>query len=86
MSIKIEIEWFLSSEKLHPDKPGLSSYEQIPCLVVHAKHGEKNLLWNCEHLCWDREDGDDHYCDPEHVVAWAITPNSPYNRKGEVIS
>lgn len=49
-----------------PAKPGIESYEQVPCLVV--RRGEISiLLWNCEHLCWDGEDGDDYCCDFKDV-------------------
>lgn len=52
-----------------PEKPGLKSYEQIPCLV--KLNGDFAILvWNCEHNCWDDEDGDDYECDPLAVTCY----------------
>lgn len=73
-------EWIATTEKLHPDKPGIVPYEQIACLIV--KDGEIMLrLWNCEHLVWDGEDGDDFYCTAESVTHWMPLPNLPGRTK-----
>ena len=49
-----------------PPKPGKLPYEQIPCLAI--RKGEMHLLmWNCEHNCWDEQDGDDYMFDPLDV-------------------
>ncbi len=81
MSVKMEIEWHLTSEKPHPDKPEIKNYEHVACFVLQKgmrfhTHDFRLLQWNCEHLCWDREDGDDHECDIDGVTAWAIVPTT----------
>jgi hypothetical protein len=68
--------WIATAEKLHPEKPGVQRYEQIPCLVVH--HGEVLIRqWNCEHLVWDTEDGDDFFCEASAVEYWMPLPETP---------
>jgi len=68
--------WILSTTKLHPDKPGKVHYEQIRCLVVHQ--GDVLIRWwNCEHLCWDDESADDHFCNAGDVTAWMLAPAPP---------
>ena len=70
------MNWIPTAEKQHPDKPGLARYEQIPCLVVY--HGEICIRqWNCEHLVWDREDGDDFCCRADEVTHWMPLPPMP---------
>ena len=70
------LTWTLTIEKPHPDKPGKASYEQIRCLVVH--NGEVLIRWwNCEHLCWDDEQADDHFCNVADVTAWMLAPEPP---------
>lgn len=65
--------WIKSSDKLHPDKPGIDRYEQVLCLIV--RNGETLIRqWNCEHLVWDTEDGDDFYCTAEDVTHWMPVP------------
>lgn len=55
------MEWISPKDKL-PQKTGTRNYEQIPCLV--KRNGELQFLqWNCEHLCWDDESGDDYECE-----------------------
>lgn len=76
MSGKIEIEWFLTTEKMHPDKPGKASYEHVPCLVQRKHYDPEILLWNCEHLVWDDSSGDDYECSAEDVIAWAVLPGA----------
>ena len=70
------MNWIPTTEKPHPDKPGLARYEQIPCLVVY--HGEICIRqWNCEHLVWDEEDGDDFCCKADEVTHWMPLPPMP---------
>lgn len=69
-------QWTATADKLHPDKPGLRPYEQVPCLIV--RKGEVLLRqWNCEHLIWDTEDGDDFFCNPGDVSHWMRLPSLP---------
>ena len=70
------MNWISTSDKLHPDKPGLENYEQILCLIVRNR---EVLLrqWNCEHLVWDREDGDDFFCEASEVTLWMPVPPLP---------
>lgn len=72
--------WTFTNEKLHPDKPGLRPYEQLSCLIV--RNGELLIRqWNCEHLVWDTEDGDDFFCEAKDVTQWMLLsdlfPRSP---------
>ena len=73
------MEWIPTTDKLHPDKPGQRPYEQVPCLIVRNR---EILLrqWNCQHLVWDTEDGDDFYCEAnKHVTHWMTLPPLPFN-------
>jgi hypothetical protein len=70
--------WISTKDKLHPDKPGLKPYEQVACLVVY-KCEVFIRLWNCEHLVWDDEDGDDYFCSAEDVSYWMLLPDLPPN-------
>ena len=70
------MEWIATADKLHPDKPGITRYEQIPCFIVR----NREILirqWNCEHLVWDTEDGDDFYCEAKDVTHWMPLPEAP---------
>jgi len=70
------MEWIATADKLHPDKPGITRYEQIPCFIVR----NREILirqWNCEHLVWDAEDGDDFYCEAKDVTHWMPLPEAP---------
>lgn len=68
--------WTSVKDKLHPDKPGLDQYEHVACLVVY--NGEILLRkWNCEHLVWDTEDGDDFFCKAEDITHWMPLPQRP---------
>lgn len=68
-------EWIKTSDRL-PEKPGQKSYEYVDCLIFHK--GEiKQRPWNCEHLCWDDEHYDDHYCDPLEPTHWQPLPAAP---------
>lgn len=72
--------WISTQDKLHPDKPGLKPYEQVPCLVVY-KREVFIRLWNCEHFVWDDEDGDDYFCSAEEITHWMLLPGLPPNAK-----
>lgn len=66
-------KWNSTAEGIYPQKPNLSDYEYVDCLVVY--HGEILMRpWNCEHLCWDREDRDDFFCKPNDVTHWMPVP------------
>ncbi len=71
------MNWIKTSEAL-PQKPGKASYEVIPC-VIWVKGEPKLSMWNCEHLCWDDEEGDDWRYDPTTPTHWAeiTAPASP---------
>lgn len=69
------MSWIKTSDRL-PEKTGNVSYEQIPCLVVYKGYVEI-LLWNCQDLCWDGNDGDDYECDPLDVTHWMPLPEPP---------
>ena len=56
-----DLPWIKTSERL-PAKPGLTDYEYVECVIFYK--GEFLCRpWNCEHLCWDDEQHDDHFCD-----------------------
>lgn len=60
----------LSEDDL-PMKPGIHSYEHVDCLIFHE--GEvKRRPWNCEHRCWDDDEGDDFYCAPLAPSHYAV--------------
>jgi len=68
--------WVDSSVIPHPPKPGKSSYEQVQCLVVYR--GEIEICWwNCEHLVWDDDEGDDFRHKASDVSHWAFMPALP---------
>jgi hypothetical protein len=56
-----------------PEKPGLKSYEQIPCLIFVDGDWEISV-WNCEHLCWDDASGDDFRYHPNKPDLWLPLP------------
>lgn len=65
------MEWVKTSEKLHPDKHGLKQHEEVPCIII--RKGRRMLrIWNCTHMVWDDEEGDDFYCEAHDVDYWAI--------------
>lgn len=70
------MEWIRIKDKLHPDKPNITRYEQVPCLVVY-KGVVSIKLWNCEHLVWDDEDGDDFFCNAQLISHWMPLPEPP---------
>jgi hypothetical protein len=73
------MEWILCEERL-PEKPGKSTYEHVFCLVTIKDRGAAYvtiLAWNCEHLCWDDESGDDISNKHEHVTHWMPLPEPP---------
>ena len=72
-----EQPWIPVSKGL-PKKPGLHSYEHVPCAVA-VKHSPVPvlLLWNCEHLCWDDSEGDDISPLRDDVTHYIILPKLP---------
>jgi len=76
------MNWISTADKKHPDKAGIERYEQILCLVVH---GGNILLrqWNCEHLVWDTEDGDDYFCNADDVSYWMPCPALPQPKESQ---
>jgi len=71
------MNWISVKEKQHPDKPDKESYEHVYCLVFVPRYGQMILAWNCEHLCWDSEDGDDVSRYNEQVTYWMELPINP---------
>jgi hypothetical protein len=69
------MDWIKTSERL-PIKPGKRSYEHVDCLVVF-KGQVFARPWNCEHECWDDEDGDDHWAEALEVTHWMPIPPLP---------
>lgn len=56
-----------------PEKPGKASYKYVECLVLHR--GQIKLRpWNCEHLVFDDEEQDDHFCEWHEVSMYAVLP------------
>jgi hypothetical protein len=69
-------KWIPTKKKLYPDKPCMAKGENVPCLIVHK--GQVLLRqWNCKHLVWDDEDGDDFFCKAEDVDYWMLVPQAP---------
>jgi len=60
-----------------PEKQTLQSYEHVPCLCYTKRDGIVLLMWNCEHLVWDAEDGDDVSSLNEKVLFWQPLPKAP---------
>lgn len=68
-------EWVSVKDRL-PEKPGLVSYEHVYCLIFY--NGDVLLRpWNCEHLCWDDESGDDFELKPKDPTHWMLLPSGP---------
>jgi hypothetical protein len=68
--------WIKTSERL-PQKPGVADYEHVWCLIVHK--GEVIMRpWNCEHGCWDQEDGDDFQFEATEPSHWMPLPEPPH--------
>jgi hypothetical protein len=64
---------FTKTSDALPEKPGLSSYEYVQCLIV--VNGEWEIgNWNCEHLVWDDEECDDFKYEPTQPTHWAKLP------------
>lgn len=65
---KAKLPWVATGDRL-PEKPGHRPYEHVECLVLH--NGRLRILpWNCEHLCWDDEHGDDFLLHPKEPSHW----------------
>jgi len=59
-----------------PKKPGLRSYEYVRCLIF--VNGDWEIgMWNCEHLCWDDDEGDDFRYHPTKPTHWMPIPAPP---------
>ena len=59
-----------------PKKPGLKNYEQIRCLI--KRNGEIEIsIWNCEHICWDDDEGDDFMYQPGNIDFWMPLSDLP---------
>ena len=67
--------WTKTTDRL-PEKPGVGSYEHVECLIV-IRGEVKFALWNCEHLCWDDNDGDDFLYHPTEPTHWMPRPAPP---------
>lgn len=71
------MEWqAIETARELPKKPGLKNYEHVRCLIfVNGKW--KIGMWNCEHLCWDDDDGDDFRYHPTEPTYWTHLPPNP---------
>jgi hypothetical protein len=59
-----------------PEKPGKEKYEYVWCLIYI--NGQIAIHpWNCEHLCWDNIDMDDHAYDAKTPTHWQPLPDAP---------
>lgn len=78
MSVKIELEWFTTEEKAHPDKPtdSKSEFPTEACFVNLEGFGIVVRHWDYYHECWNDEENDDYECGPEGVKGWAIIPDA----------
>lgn len=48
----------------------------VRCLIFIK--GEWQIgMWNCEHLCWDDQHGDDFLYQPTEPTHWANLPDDP---------
>ena len=71
----VQGQWVPTIDRL-PEKPGIDSYEHVRCLIV--VNGEIEIgMWNCEHLCWDDDEGDDYRYDPYTPTHWMPLPAPP---------
>jgi hypothetical protein len=68
----MKLDLFKTADCL-PEKPGLINYELIRCLIFVKGEWEISM-WNCEHDCWDDEEGDDFRYDPLTPTHWAALP------------
>ena len=70
-----EILWHRTEKEDYPVPYGKykeTIYPEIPCLCKVSKFGDYHLLhWNPTDDCWDDEEADDYYCDPNGVSEWA---------------
>ena len=71
----------IETAKRLPGKPGLRSYEHVRCLIF--VNGDWEIgMWNCEHLCWDDDEGDDFRYDPTVPTHWMPLPPPPARGDG----
>lgn len=66
----------IETRKELPKKPGKSNYEYVRCLIFVNGNWEIGM-WNCEHLCWDDDYGDDFRYDPYKPTHWMPLPPPP---------
>jgi hypothetical protein len=59
-----------------PEKPSLESYEHVRCLIFIRNEWQIGM-WNCEHLCWDDDDGDDFLYEAGKPSHWMPLPPPP---------
>lgn len=71
----IEQGWIETSERL-PEKPGIERYEHVRCLIMVRGCIEIGM-WNCEHLVWDDDEGDDFRYNPKEPTHWRPLPEPP---------
>jgi hypothetical protein len=75
-NVKDNMQWISVKERL-PEKPGKKAYEHVYCLVYAPREGSVVRPWNCEHLCWDDESGDDVCNLNEQITHWMPLPDDP---------
>lgn len=75
LSSKPSDGWIATSDRL-PAKPDQTRYEHVDCLIVYRGQVLRRP-WNCEHLCWDDEEGDDFFCDATAPTHWRPLPKPP---------
>lgn len=75
LKVAQKAQWITTHDRL-PRKPGVKSYEYVDCLIYYR--GEVlQRPWNCEHLCWDDEHYDDHFCNATEPTHWMPLPSPP---------
>lgn len=77
------MQWTMTKDAL-PKKPSVKSYEHVEC-IIRMPNGDTLIRpWNCEHLVWDDEFGDDfefHATDPVAWIALSDLPPIPQQAK-----
>ena len=75
--INKEIISNMSWTKGHPEEEG----QYLVCVICTYKDKQwlevKILTWNPHYACWDDEEGDDNYCEPENIYCWMPLPEKP---------
>jgi len=65
------MDWIKTSERL-PSKEDSDQDGYVDCFVYGKGLGVMFRPFNIHHQCWDDEDRDDHWGDPERVSHWQI--------------